>query len=108
MKKFIFIIDLLYIYSKIKNGESVEGRLFKDKNHNCLTFQPWYRKAPRHSKQHKLCDLDGGFLGETELHIVRHERFPKSLGLQRIIDLFRRDEEQTKEALVNKEIIDNA
>ncbi len=107
MKKYIFIIDFVEITVKLLRGESIEGRMYFDKEKRRLTFKPWYRKAPKHAKQKKWCDLDGGWLGESELHIVRHEKFPKSLGLKRIIDLFRRDEEQTKEALTNKDIIDH-
>jgi len=107
MKKFIFIIDFLVIVVRLMKGESIEGRLFYDKENKRITFQPWYRKSPKNKKQHKLCDLDGGWLGESDLHIVRHEKFPKSLGLKKIIDLFRRDEEQTREALENKDVIDH-
>ncbi len=107
MKKYIFIINFVELVKKLLRGESVEGRLYFDRENNRLTFLPWNRKAPKKRKYQKISDLDGGWLGESDLHIVRYEKFPKSLGLRCIMDLFRRDEKQTLEALVDKDIMDH-
>ncbi len=106
MKKFIFIVDFVEIIVRLLRGESIEGRLYFDKGKKRLTFQPWYRKTPRNSTQKKICDLDGGYLAETDKHIVRHEKFPISLGVKGIMGLLRRDQEQTVDALTDRELID--
>ncbi len=106
MKKFIFIIDFLGIIVRLLKGESIEGRLFLDKENKRLTFQPWYRKAPKHPQYKKLCDLDAGYLAETDKHIVRHEKFPLSVGMEGMLQLLKRDEEQTVNALKDRDIIE--
>ncbi len=107
MKKYIFVIDYLRIIVLLLSGKSVEGRLYIDKQTHVLTFKAWERKAPKNPPHRKICELDGGWLGESDLHIVRHEKFPKSLGLMSILRLIRRDNLQTEEALVDRDIIDH-
>ncbi len=107
MRKFVYIIGFLKIIAILLSGKSVEGRLFYDKKTHVLTFQPWERKKPKSTSYRKINDLDGGWLGESDLHIVRHEKFPKSLGLKNILRLLRRDNQQTEEALVDKDILDH-
>ncbi len=106
MKKYIFVIDLVEIIGRILKGESIEGRLYFDKENSRLTFQPWYRKGGKRTKQRKLCDLDAGYLAETDKHIVRHERFPLSIGMKGMLQLLKRDQEQTENALAEREIIE--
>ncbi len=107
MKKFVFIIDFFRIITLLLSGKSVEGRLYIDKETKLLTFKAWERKTPKHTLYRKINDLDGGWLGESDLHIVRHEKFPKSLGLKNILKLIRRDNQQTEEALEDKDIVDH-
>lgn len=99
MKKFIFIINALEIVAGLLRGEKFEGVLFWDKETRCITFKAWNRTAPKYQKQKKICDLDGGWLGETDKHIVRHEKFAKSLGLGSILMLMDHDHQQSKNAL---------
>jgi len=106
MKKYIFIIDFIGIISKLLRGESVEGRMYYDQAQKRIVFQPWYRKAPKHAPQKKVCDLDSGYLAETDKHIVRHEKFPLSVGLKGIMRLLKRDQEQTVDALTDRDLID--
>ena len=107
MKKFIFIINALDIIAGLLRGEKYEGVLYWDKEARSITFKAWNRKAPKHKKHTKICDLDCGWLGESDLHIERHEKFPKSLGLKSIIRLMDRDHEQSTDALELREIIES-
>ncbi len=107
MKKYIFITNSLRVLALLLSGKSVEGRLYIDKQTHVLTFKAWERKAPKYPSQRKLCSLDGGWLGETDLHIERHEKFPKSLGMASILRMIRRDNQQTEMALMDREIIDH-
>ena len=107
MKKFIFIINALEIIAGLLRGEKFEGVLFWDKETRCITFKAWNRTAPKYQKQKKICDLDGGWLGETDKHIVRHEKFAKSLGMGSILTLMDRDHRQSKDALEVRDIIES-
>ncbi len=107
MKKFIFIINALDIITGLLRGEKYEGVLYWDKDARSITFKAWNRKAPKYQKHKKICDLDGGWLGETDIHIVRHEKFPKSLGTKTIISLMDRDHQQSTDALEVREIIES-
>ena len=59
-------------------------------------------------KEKKICDLDFGFVGETAKHITRHEKFPKVMGTEAILNAMDRDNIQSREAVVDREIVDNA
>ena len=107
MKKFIFIINALEVIAGLLRGETFEGKLYLDKETHVLTFKAWNRRAPKYKKTRKLCDLDGGWLGETSRHIVRYEKFAKSLGLPQILSQMDNDNRQSKEMLVDIAIIDN-
>ena len=107
MKKFIFIINALEIIAGLLRGEKFEGVLYWDRDMHRITFKAWNRKAPKHYKQKKICDLDGGWLGESEKHIVRHEKFAKNLGLDNILNMMEHDHRQSKEALEDKDIMES-
>ena len=107
MKKYILIVDALRIIAGLLRGETFEGKLYLDKETHVLTFKAWNRRAPKYKKPRKLCDLDGGWLGETNRHIVRYEKFAKSLGLPQILRQMDNDNRQSKEMLVDIAIIDN-
>lgn len=108
MKKFIYVLDVLAIFARLLKGERVEGVLYLDKDTHVLTFKAWNRKAPKHGRRRKLSDLDCGWLGETDRHIIRYERFPKSVGVSRIMTLMDDDNAQSKETLIDLAIMDAA
>ena len=107
MKKYILIVDALRIIAGLLRGETFEGKLYLDRETHVLTFKAWNRRAPKYKKTRKLCDLDGGWLGETNRHIVRYEKFAKSLGLPQILRQMDNDNRQSKEMLADIAIIDN-
>ena len=102
MKKFVFIVNALDILAGLLRGERFEGVLFWDKEAGRITFKAWNRNAPKNYKQKKICDLDGGWLGESEKHIVRHEKFAKNLGLANILTQMEHDHQQSTGALVER------
>ena len=93
MKKYIEISE--EVLKRLENGESVEGRLWMGKTPRGINFIGWNRKAPKQYKERKLGDVDYGYLTETEKHITRKERFPKSLGLNGIQSAMNRDNKQS-------------
>lgn len=108
MKKFIFIINAIDVVAGLMRGQKYEGVLFLDKETHVLTFKPWNRKAPKRYRERKIRDLDFGWLGESEQHIVRHERFPKRSGFMQILQLMDDDNHQSKLAMVDRHIIETA
>ncbi len=94
MKKYIEISE--EVLKRLENGESVEGRLWMEKNPRGINFSGWNRKAPKRYKERKIGDLDYGFLTKTEKHITRHEKFPLSLGMDGIQSAMNRDNKQSQ------------
>lgn len=108
MKKFIFIVNAIEVVAGLMAGQKYEGVLFLDRETRVLTFKPWNRKTPKWRRERKIRDLDFGWLGESERHIVRHERFPKQLGFSNILKMMDEDNCQSKTAMVNRQIIETA
>ena len=108
MKKYIEIINARELFDGMKKGTRFDGVLYRDKVTGKPTFKAWNRTAPKHRKEKKIRDLDNGWLGMTEVHITRHERFARSMGLANIRKAMDCDNRQSKEVLVDMEIIDNA
>ena len=106
MKKYIEISDAAV--EALKSGIRVDGSIKKDPKTGRLVFTDWKRSAPKYYKEKKIADLDFGFVGETAKHITRHEKFPKVMGTEAILNAMERDNIQSQEAVVDKEIVDNA
>ncbi len=106
MRKFVEIsIEAL---ERLESGRSIDGSLKMDLKTRRIVFNDWKRKAPKYYKEKKICDLDYGFLAETAKHITRHEKFPKSLSTDAILEAMDNDNMQSMEAVVDRDIIDNA
>lgn len=104
MKKYIEFSDK--VFEHLKSGMTVEGSLKMDPRTRKITFNGWNRKTPKHQKVQKVCDLDNGWLGRTELHYTEHLKYPRSIGYDRILDAMERNHRQAKAALTDEEIID--
>lgn len=104
MKKYIEISEETIL--RLESGNSLEGSLKMDLKTRRITFKAWNRKAPKHYKEKKICDLDFGWLGETEKHITRREKFPKVLGYSYIRSAMNRDNLQSQSAVTDKEILE--
>ena len=101
------IVDALRIVAGLLRGETFEGKLYLDRETHVITFKAWNRTAPKHKKSRKLTDLDSGWLGETSKHIVKYEKFAKSLGLNTILRQMDNDNRQAKERLVDIAIVES-
>ena len=105
MKKYIEITA--EVYNRLENGESVEGSLKMTLKPRSINFKGWRRTAPKHYKERKIGNVDYGYLTETERHITRKERFPKSLGLTGIQSAMSRDNKQSLGIVADTEIIED-
>ena len=106
MKKYIEISE--EAVKALESNLRVDGSLKKDSKSGRLVFTDWKRKAPKYYKEKKVADLDFGFVGETEKHITRHEKFPKVMGTENILNAMDSDNIQSQAAVVDREIVDNA
>ena len=106
MKKFIFIINALEIVAGLLRGEKFEGVLFWDKETRCITFKAWNRTAPKHAKYRKTGDTDYGAIWKSDRHLLWREKFPLSMGLDRILTAMEADKNQAQKTVVTDYIID--
>ena len=106
MKKYIEISE--EVLGRLESGNCIDGSMKMDLKTRRISFNAWKRKAPKYYKEKKIADLDFGFVGESEKHITRHEKFPKVMGTENILNAMERDNIQSQGAVVDREIIENA
>ena len=107
MKKFIYIPNFLAIVAGLLRGESFEGRLFIDKDTHVLTLKLWNRTAPKSPKYRKTGDTDYGGLWKSDSHLLWREKYPLSMGLDRILTAMEADKNQAQKNVVTDYIIES-
>lgn len=95
-------------YIRLQSGKSIAGLMKKDLATDVNTFTDWKKKkkSRKSFKETKIGDVDYGFVTKTDMHIMRHERFPLSLGLSGIQSAMSRDNKQSL-GIVYDELNDN-
>ena len=106
MRKFVFIQNVLDILSGAKKGKRIEGVLYMDKNTGLLTFKPYFRKAPKYSKDKLIAKLPWGWVKESLERIKVYGSFPKDLGTAAVINLQDDHNRSVKNALIEREIVE--
>ena len=106
MKKFIYIPNFLAIVAGLLRGESFEGRLYIDKETHVLTLKLWNRTAPKHAHYHTTGDTDYGSMWKSDRHLLWHEKYPLSMGLDRILTAMEADKNQAQQNVVTDYIIE--
>ena len=106
MKKFIFIVNAIELIARLLAGESIEGKLYIDKDTHVLTFKAWNRKSPKHVKYYKLGETDYGSVRKSDKHLEVREKYPLSLGLDGVLTAMERDKNQAQKMVVTDYIID--
>ena len=107
MKKFIFVVNAIELIARLLAGESIEGKLYIDKDTQVLTFKAWNRKAPKNTKYRKTGDTDYGGLWKSDRHLLWREKFPLSMGLDRILTAMEADKNQAQKNVVTDYIIES-
>ena len=104
MKKYIEVsIETL---QAITNGRRVEGSLGVDESGN-IAFKAYNRNRQRRQKDRLVCYLEHGWVKESPTRIKVHESIPKNLGTARIMGVLDREVKDAKNALIEREIMDN-
>ena len=106
MKKSVNIPNYLALVTRLKRGESFEGRLFIDKDTHVLTLKLWNRTAPKSPKYRKTGDTDYGGLWKSDSHLLWREKYPLSMGTDRILTAMEADKNQAQRAVVTDYIIE--
>ena len=106
MKKFIYIPNFLAIVAGLLRGESFEGRLYIDKETHVLTLKLWNRTAPKHANYRKTGDTDYGTMWKSDKHLLWREKYPLSMGLDRILTAMEADKNQAQQNVVTDYIIE--
>ena len=107
MKKFIFVVNAIELIARLLAGESIEGKLYIDKDTHVLTFKAWNRKAPKYTKYRKTGDTDYGGLWKSDRHLLWREKYPLSMGLDRILTAMEADKNQAQKTVVTDYIIES-
>ena len=107
MKKFIFIVNAIELVARLLAGESIEGKLYIDKNTQVLTFKAWNRTAPKNIKYRKTGDTDYGTMWKSDKHLMWREKYPLSMGTDRILRAMEADKSQAQKNVVTDYIIES-
>jgi hypothetical protein len=109
IKKYVEMPEEILV--RISEGKSVQGGMQKDVHtgrivfnpHNLIRYNPDYQRPPKRL----ICQLDFGTLKESPKRYIIHDSVPKDVGIARAIGIFERDYGHAKNALMDREIIDN-
>lgn len=109
IKKYIEMPEEILV--RISEGKSVQGGLQRDRHtgklvftpHDLMRYKPEYQRPP----QKLICHLDFGTLKESPKRYIIHDSVPKDVGIARAIGMFERDYGHAKNALIDREIINN-
>lgn len=104
MRKLIFIINILDIWSELKKGKRIEGVLYLDKNTGVPTFKAYNRTSKSRPKDKLLRYLEHGWVKESSERIKVYESMPKRLGAARMIMTLERETKEAASVIVEQEI----
>ncbi len=104
MRKYIFILNVLDIMAGLMKGKRFEGVLYMDKNTGLLTFKPYNRKAPKHSKDVLVAKLPWGWVKESACRTKRHTSMPKDMTFAEKLAILDQENKLAKEALMKQEL----
>ena len=89
----------------MKAGKKLQGTLYLDEKTGWLTFKP--NSAPRTKKKEELVDHTSfGRVTETSNSYKVYERFPKVMGMHRILSAIDREAKDVKASIFTNELID--
>ena len=104
MRKFIFVMDAIELFSKLMNGKRVQGVLYIDENTGKLTFKANSIKAKKRLRDHLICRLEHGWVKESEERIKVFESVPKELGTSKMMSILDREHNSVKDVLIEREL----
>ena len=97
------------VIARMKKGEYVQGSLHFDEKTGEKAFTAYARKSRTtgYVPSYKtIAELENGWPKETKTLIIRREAFQKRLGSPRIMAQMDRGNQQAKDVLIDREIIE--
>ena len=105
MKKYIEIEE--EVYNRILAGKYVDGSMHKAHHSSMLVFRAFNRKPRRRIKDRLIRMLEHGWVKESEERIKVFESVPKDIGTPRVMNVLERELKEVKNALIERDIIEN-
>ena len=106
MKKYVFVLNAIELMKLLVDGKRVEGVLYMDQNTGKLTFKAYNRKPQIKRKDVLVKKLPWGWIKESLERIKVFGSFPKDFCTAQIIELLNEHNQDAKNALIDREIID--
>jgi hypothetical protein len=106
MKKYVFVLNAIELLKQLVDGKRVEGVLYMDQNTGKLTFKAYNRKPQIKRKDVLVKKLPWGWIKESLERIKVFGSFPKDFCTAQIIELLNEHNQDAKNALIDREIID--
>ena len=97
------------VIARMRKGEFVQGSLHYDQWTGEKQFNAYVRKSRLQgyvSESKTIAELDNGWMKETKNLIIRREAFQKRLGPVRIMSQMDRGNQQAKDVIIDRELIE--
>ena len=104
MKKYIFVLNVMELMSKLYAGKRVQGVLYMDENTGRLTFKAYNRQPRIREKDRLVKKLPWGWVKESMERIKVFSSFPKGMGTARVMGLMDEHTKDAKNALIDREL----
>lgn len=102
MKKLVLIDEEVLV--RLVEGKYVEGSLHRDKWTGVITFNAWVRKNPKHPKDRVICQLENGWLKESQTRIKFFNSVKKDLGFVQVGEVMERELEKAMLTMVREKL----
>ncbi len=104
-KKYIFVLNAVIVMAKLLKEKRVEGVLFLDENTGKLSFKAYNRQPRVREKDRLVKKLPWGWVKESMERIKVFGSFPKDVGTAQVMGLLEDHTRDTKNALIDRELI---
>ena len=105
-KKYVFVLNAIELLKQLVDGKRVEGVLYMDQDTGKLTFKAYNRQPRVREKDQLVKKLPWGWIKESIERIKVFGSFPKDFCTAQIIELLNEHNQDAKNALIDREIID--
>ena len=109
IKKYIEIPEEILI--RLSEGKSVQGGLHRDVHTGKLVFTPHdltrYKQGYHRPPEILIRELEHGRVTETPKRIKVYESIPKKIGTARVMSVLDREIKAAKDALIDRDILNN-
>ena len=101
-------MNAIELLQRLVSGKRVEGVLYVDGDTGRLTFKAYNRTClKRRAKDRLIRLLEHGWVKESAERIKVYESIPKVIGTARMMGTLDREMQSAKDALIERQIIDN-